>query len=107
MGSWVTRESSVRIRCLRITSEWTTTQFVIPRSPFRLILVCGRIRPPVVCLGDIYPRTFLKWALTPPCARTLWPDGTLFEMVEFNRHNAGSELTDEELDRWLESFPVH
>ena len=41
------------------------------------------------------------------CTRTLWSDGTLFEMVEFNRHNEGpDELTDEELDKWLESFPV-
>jgi hypothetical protein len=41
------------------------------------------------------------------CRRTLWSDGTLFEMVEFRKHNAGrDELTDEELDRWLESFPV-
>jgi hypothetical protein len=42
------------------------------------------------------------------CKRTLWPDGTLFELVEFNRHNDGpDELTDEELDNWLESFPVN
>jgi hypothetical protein len=28
-------------------------------------------------------------------------------MVEFNRHNEGpDELTDEELERWLERFPV-
>jgi hypothetical protein len=40
------------------------------------------------------------------CRRTLWPDGTLFEMIEFHTHNAGPELTDEELDGWLESFPV-
>ena len=41
------------------------------------------------------------------CRRTLWPDGTLFELVEFNRHNDGpDELTDEELDRWVETFPV-
>jgi hypothetical protein len=41
------------------------------------------------------------------CRRTLWPDGTVFEMIEFNKHNEGpDELTDEELDRWLESFPV-
>jgi hypothetical protein len=42
------------------------------------------------------------------CKRTLWPDGTLFELVEFNKHNDGpDELTDEELDRWLEGFPVN
>jgi hypothetical protein len=28
-------------------------------------------------------------------------------MVEFNRHNDGpDELTDEQIDRWLESFAV-
>jgi hypothetical protein len=28
-------------------------------------------------------------------------------MIEFNKHNEGpDELTDEELDRWVESFPV-
>jgi hypothetical protein len=41
------------------------------------------------------------------CRRTLWPDGTLFEMVEFNQHNEGpDELTDEELDTWVKTFPV-
>jgi hypothetical protein len=41
------------------------------------------------------------------CSRTLWPDGTLFEMVQFNQHNEGSdEPTDQELDSWVESFPV-
>jgi hypothetical protein len=41
------------------------------------------------------------------CRRTLWSDATLFEMVEFHKHNAGpDELTDEELDGWIESFPV-
>jgi hypothetical protein len=41
------------------------------------------------------------------CRRTLWPDGSLFELVQFNAHNYGpDELTDEELDRWLESYPV-
>ena len=41
------------------------------------------------------------------CRRALWSDGTLFEMVEFNQHNDGpDELTDEELDKWLERFPV-
>ena len=41
------------------------------------------------------------------CKRTLWTDGTLFEMVQFNKHNEEpDELTDEELDRWVESFPI-
>jgi hypothetical protein len=41
------------------------------------------------------------------CRRTLCSDGTLMELVEFKQHNAGpDELTEEELDAWLESFPV-
>jgi hypothetical protein len=41
------------------------------------------------------------------CARTLWPDGTLFEMVRLNWSNEGSDkVTDEELDRWVEGFPI-
>jgi hypothetical protein len=41
------------------------------------------------------------------CRRMLWSDGTLFERVEFNKHNEGPDvLTDEELDGWLEGFPV-
>jgi hypothetical protein len=41
------------------------------------------------------------------CKRTPCSDGTLLELVEFNEHNEESdELTDEELDRWVESFPV-
>ena len=41
------------------------------------------------------------------CQRALCSDGTLLEMVCFNRHNAGPDpLTDEELDRWVESFPM-
>jgi len=35
-------------------------------------------------------------------------DGTPFEMVEFNKHNRGAdELTEDELDKWIESFSVH
>jgi hypothetical protein len=41
------------------------------------------------------------------CKRTLCSDGTLLEMVEFNKHNGGpDELTNEGLDTWVESFPV-
>ena len=41
------------------------------------------------------------------CTRTLWPDGTLFEMVELDGSNEGpGEVTDEALDRWLEGFPI-
>jgi hypothetical protein len=42
------------------------------------------------------------------CSRTLCSDGTLLELVEFNEHNeASDELADEELDKWVEIFPVH
>jgi hypothetical protein len=41
------------------------------------------------------------------CQRSLWPDGTLFEMVMFPEHSAGAdEVTDDELERWIASFPV-
>ena len=41
------------------------------------------------------------------CSRTLWPDGTLFEMVRLDHSGEGhAELSDEALDRFVESFPV-
>ena len=43
----------------------------------------------------------------PGCNRTLFSNGAPFEMVHFNNHREGpDELTDEELDRWVESFPA-
>jgi hypothetical protein len=36
------------------------------------------------------------------CGRTLWPDGTLFEMVHLRRE----ELASEDLDRWISSIPI-
>jgi len=37
----------------------------------------------------------------------LCPDGSLFEIVDFKNHDQGpDELTDEELDRWVENFLV-
>jgi hypothetical protein len=41
------------------------------------------------------------------CKRTLWSGSTLFEMLQFHKHNEGPDaLMDEELDRWVETFPV-
>ena len=41
------------------------------------------------------------------CSRTIWPNGTLFEMVRLNGNRAGlGALSDEELDRWVDSFPI-
>jgi hypothetical protein len=41
------------------------------------------------------------------CTRTLCPNGTLIEMVRFDRCRPGSErLSEEALDRFVESFPV-
>jgi len=41
------------------------------------------------------------------CTRTLCPDGTLSEMVRFDRCRPGREpLSEEALDRFVESFPV-
>ena len=41
------------------------------------------------------------------CTRTLCPNGTLLEMVRFDRCRTGGErLSEEDLDRFVESFPV-
>lgn len=38
--------------------------------------------------------------------RPLWPNGTVFESVEFRTSSNGRELTQEELDKWVTTFPV-
>ena len=40
------------------------------------------------------------------CRRTLCPNGTVLESVEFTTRSNGRELTQEELDKWVASFPV-
>jgi hypothetical protein len=41
------------------------------------------------------------------CTRTLCEDGTLLEVVDLSGSREGSgRLTDDELDRWVDSFPV-
>ena len=41
------------------------------------------------------------------CTRTLCPDGTVMELVEFQDHREGPDaISDEELDRWADGFPV-
>ena len=42
------------------------------------------------------------------CTRTLCPDGTLMQVVYLFQSRPGSkELTDEELERWIETFPIN
>jgi hypothetical protein len=41
------------------------------------------------------------------CTRTLCSDGTVMELVEFQDHREGpDEISEEELDRWADGFPV-
>jgi hypothetical protein len=40
------------------------------------------------------------------CRRTLWPNGTVGESVVLGTGRDGRELTDEELDEWIDSFPI-
>lgn len=40
------------------------------------------------------------------CRRTLWPNGTVCENVVLATGNNGGELTQEQLDKWVASFPV-
>ena len=50
------------------------------------------------------PKTSLE---TARCKRTLAPDGSVMELVELFGSNQGPDsITDEELDRWVASFPI-
>lgn len=41
------------------------------------------------------------------CHRTLGPDGTLMELVNFRNHREGpDQLSEEEIDKWADTFPV-
>ena len=41
------------------------------------------------------------------CTRTLCPDGTLMQVIHLDQSRPGrDELTDEELQRWIETFPI-
>ena len=40
------------------------------------------------------------------CWRTLLRDGTVSESVVLGTSSTGRELTDDELDRWVASFPI-
>ena len=51
-----------------------------------------------------YFNKFLEGA---KCSRALCPNGSLLEMVRFDRCRPGRErLSEEALDRFVESFPV-
>ena len=42
------------------------------------------------------------------CTRTLCPDGTLMQVIHLDQSRPGrEELTDEELERWIETFPIN
>ena len=63
-----------------------------PRSRLRLMVMMAGSRP---SLEDA------------SCTRSLCKDGSLLELVRFERHNdRPDDLTDEELDDWVEMFPV-
>jgi hypothetical protein len=41
------------------------------------------------------------------CTRTLCPNGTIMQVIHLDQSLPGrEELTDEELDRWIETFPI-
>ena len=41
------------------------------------------------------------------CQRTLSPDGTLWEIImHFTNHNYGRELEQDEIERWVDGFPI-
>jgi hypothetical protein len=63
-----------------------------PRKRFRLVLRPAGLRNPSLENAT--------------CRRTLCPNGTVLESVEFTTRSNGRELTQEELDKWFASFPV-
>jgi hypothetical protein len=67
--------------------------------------------------ADRKPRNYSRLVLRPAglskpdlenstCRRTLWPNGTVHESIVLAPGNNGRELTDDELDRWVASFPI-
>ena len=63
-----------------------------PRPSFRLVV---RDLGSKLCLADA------------TCKRMLAADGTVMELVKFQNHDEGpDELTNEEMNRWVDSFPI-
>ena len=63
-----------------------------PRNYSRMVL-----QPAGLCKPDLENST---------CRRTLWPNGTVHESIVLVPGNNGRELSDDELDRWVASFPI-
>jgi hypothetical protein len=40
------------------------------------------------------------------CHRTLFPNGTLSEIVRLDKSNGGCEPTEDQLDRWIACLPI-
>jgi len=40
------------------------------------------------------------------CRRTLWPNGTVCEIVQLGTGHPESDLTGEKLEEWIAGFPV-
>ena len=59
---------------------------------------CGRFRVVVSRVGQPFD------LVTATCTRTLMADGGLLEIVNVN--GSGNDLSDEELERFVQSFPV-
>lgn len=75
---------------------------VKPRSRFRMIARWVDPDAPAVRRQDRQP-SFEKAT----CRRSLCPDGTLFEVVRLDKiYEDGDQPTDEELNRWIASFPI-
>ena len=67
----------------------------VEHAPHRLIIsyVGGPLDPPEAC--DLSKAT---------CSRRLFPDGQLMEFVHL--HGGREGLSDEELERFIQSFPI-
>jgi hypothetical protein len=60
-----------------------------------------RMRVEVMALGS---KLCLEDAI---CTRTRCPNGQVVEVIEFQNHSEGrDEISAEEVDRWLDAFPI-
>jgi hypothetical protein len=73
----------------------------VPRTSFRVVVRIEDPDKPAVRRRDREP-SFEKAT----CKRSLCPDGTLWEVVRLDNGEGGEQPTDEELNRWIASFPI-
>lgn len=77
-------------RIARLEDQFGSADKPRPRQRLPIMELCSKM-----CLANA------------TCTRTLGPDGVLMESVRSKKHPEGpDELSEEEIDRWADTFPV-